>query len=721
MCCKIAWELKITTLKFNEGQLNQKTIYFHEGKENIIQDFQIKMKKNQSKTYNNDSYSKASSFNDSFKGYNTKNKKTLKENFSNHPITRNLPSSSFHDSNHLGISMDTGHFSNICKPRQMGRTVESSSGDMHGCGDILINESPNKRGFTQATFSSGIKDNKAKSVEQVYSHQRHDNSHKLQELGARCHESNATTGHDTAYPNIDEEKLFKGSGSSEHCDRNNDRLKMKEKSTNLEEDGDKLFADEVCLDEPLHKRKSRLSTSSFISNIENNYWGENKKDQNLHLRKEEKLSRGSGGMNKETMEDYLCEDTCATEKKFNTNEPSVKNNDKNAEVKEDKASSYIPKNTNKNDDGVNDAKLPRRVAGSRRNKPKKSRASKESKRIPRPTQSHEHCVSRDVNASMARFEEKFLVFLGLVKSGVLSALSNFPHYFSVAWSMMSYILRLIIVLFLMLMLRMWTIVKSCAGKTFSLLRCMIFKKQPNIPNTSTDQQAKRRNFHESTHSTPQGADELVSKLLSSRDLNAYQVLGVSSMSTDEEIKRKYRDMAKMVHPDKNTHEDSGEAFQILQTAFEAICDEEKRKAYECANQREKVEEEMEKFFHHFMDKVKNNVMCSACHGFHPRVATNRSVFAARYCAKCNERHPAKEGDVWVETSYFGFKYFCYGLLKLPPNAHRVYVSVTSEQRPPWENIFDDKRTTCNSQNKARNNEKKRRTGKGKSSKNKKRV
>lgn len=51
-------------------------------------------------------------------------------------------------------------------------------------------------------------------------------------------------------------------------------------------------------------------------------------------------------------------------------------------------------------------------------------------------------------------------------------------------------------------------------------------------------------------------------------------------------------------------------------------------------------------------------MCSACHGFHPRVATNRSVFAARYCAKCNERHPAKEVS-WVLLFIKQYVYNCW--------------------------------------------------------------
>jgi curved DNA-binding protein CbpA len=36
------------------------------------------------------------------------------------------------------------------------------------------------------------------------------------------------------------------------------------------------------------------------------------------------------------------------------------------------------------------------------------------------------------------------------------------------------------------------------------------------------------------------------------DFKLFRILGVSPSATDEEIKRNYRDMAKVVHPDKVT-------------------------------------------------------------------------------------------------------------------------------------------------------------------------
>ena len=45
-------------------------------------------------------------------------------------------------------------------------------------------------------------------------------------------------------------------------------------------------------------------------------------------------------------------------------------------------------------------------------------------------------------------------------------------------------------------------------------------------------------------------------------------------------------------------------------------------------------------FQHF--QMKNRIMCRVCGKSHPRLATDRSMFAARYCSECGVRHSAKE-------------------------------------------------------------------------------
>ncbi|MEO2265468.1 MAG: DnaJ domain-containing protein [Nitrosopumilus sp.] len=59
----------------------------------------------------------------------------------------------------------------------------------------------------------------------------------------------------------------------------------------------------------------------------------------------------------------------------------------------------------------------------------------------------------------------------------------------------------------------------------------------------------------------------------------YEILGVSKEATQEEIKKKFREMVKKTHPDK-TKEDSEEAMVELNKAYEMLSDEERKERYD---------------------------------------------------------------------------------------------------------------------------------------------
>jgi hypothetical protein len=61
--------------------------------------------------------------------------------------------------------------------------------------------------------------------------------------------------------------------------------------------------------------------------------------------------------------------------------------------------------------------------------------------------------------------------------------------------------------------------------------------------------------------------------------NYYDIIGVSSDSTPEEIKKKFREMAKKTHPDK-TKEDSENEMAELNKAYEVLSDKELREKYD---------------------------------------------------------------------------------------------------------------------------------------------
>ncbi|MCB0487587.1 MAG: J domain-containing protein [Cyclobacteriaceae bacterium] len=60
----------------------------------------------------------------------------------------------------------------------------------------------------------------------------------------------------------------------------------------------------------------------------------------------------------------------------------------------------------------------------------------------------------------------------------------------------------------------------------------------------------------------------------------YQIMGVSPRATEAEIKRSYRKLAVLYHPDKNTSIDAEERFKEINEAYETIGDPEKRQQYD---------------------------------------------------------------------------------------------------------------------------------------------
>ena len=61
--------------------------------------------------------------------------------------------------------------------------------------------------------------------------------------------------------------------------------------------------------------------------------------------------------------------------------------------------------------------------------------------------------------------------------------------------------------------------------------------------------------------------------------NYYKILGIPRDATQKEIKKKFRELAKKIHPDK-TKEDSEEEMVELNKAYEVLSDEEGREKYD---------------------------------------------------------------------------------------------------------------------------------------------
>ncbi|XP_055975994.1 dnaJ homolog subfamily C member 14 isoform X2 [Sorex fumeus] len=186
------------------------------------------------------------------------------------------------------------------------------------------------------------------------------------------------------------------------------------------------------------------------------------------------------------------------------------------------------------------------------------------------------------------------------------------------------------------------------------------------------------------------------------ELNPFHVLGVEATASDVELKKAYRQLAVMVHPDKNHHPRAEEAFKVLRAAWDIVSNPERRKEYEMKRM---AENELSRSVNEFLSKLQddlkeamNTMMCSRCQGKHKRFEMDREAKSARYCAECNKLHPAEEGDFWAESSMFGLKITYFALMDgkvyditewagcqrvgISPDTHRVPYHISFGSRLP---------------------------------------
>ncbi|KAI1891093.1 hypothetical protein AGOR_G00160350 [Albula goreensis] len=148
-------------------------------------------------------------------------------------------------------------------------------------------------------------------------------------------------------------------------------------------------------------------------------------------------------------------------------------------------------------------------------------------------------------------------------------------------------------------------------------------------------------------------------------LDPFAVLGVEASASDTELKKAYRQLAVQVHPDKNKHPRAGEAFKVLRAAWDVVSNPETRREYELKRMAEtELSRSMNEFLIKLQDDLKeamNTMMCTKCEGKHKRFEMERDPSEARFCAECNKRHGAEEGDFWAESSMLGLRitYFAF--------------------------------------------------------------
>ncbi|GLB40319.1 putative dnaJ molecular chaperone homology domain [Lyophyllum shimeji] len=68
----------------------------------------------------------------------------------------------------------------------------------------------------------------------------------------------------------------------------------------------------------------------------------------------------------------------------------------------------------------------------------------------------------------------------------------------------------------------------------------------------------------------------VERILKAFKLNPYDILDIDESATQEEIKKRYRQLSLFIHPDKTPHARAPEAFDLLKKAESELSDKDKR-------------------------------------------------------------------------------------------------------------------------------------------------
>uniref|UniRef100_UPI00358E37CA dnaJ homolog subfamily C member 14 n=1 Tax=Myxine glutinosa TaxID=7769 RepID=UPI00358E37CA len=185
-------------------------------------------------------------------------------------------------------------------------------------------------------------------------------------------------------------------------------------------------------------------------------------------------------------------------------------------------------------------------------------------------------------------------------------------------------------------------------------------------------------------------------------LDPYAAMGLKLNTSNAEIKKMYRQLAILVHPDKCRHPRAEEAFKVLRAAWDILSDPMRKREYDS---KQETEDKLRKAMNDFMmklqkdiDEAVNTMSCVKCGGKHKRYKVERTVWAGRYCARCDTLHGAMEGDLWAESSMLGFKITFYALMDgqiydvtewaacqhipIPMDSHTVRYHLSTCSRPP---------------------------------------
>ena len=165
--------------------------------------------------------------------------------------------------------------------------------------------------------------------------------------------------------------------------------------------------------------------------------------------------------------------------------------------------------------------------------------------------------------------------------------------------------------------------------------------------------------------------------MSSKDyLGYYNILGINSNSTANEIKAAYRRMAMDLHPDRNQGKDTTAEFQKLQKAYEILSNEKLRQKYDADSSVPPTQSTNDQDSYKSFDPI----VCSVCSAVtaQPRYKVFYSVIsyffgATRrphqgiFCSKCEVKTAIKASAITMIVGWWSIPGFIWSFMTLFEN------------------------------------------------------